>query len=83
MSPKYFSCALSETCRTKCLYSALVIGSARPRPAFIEFISFPRQAADFLVYPWKSIPSTSFPNWDDFVYTLLKSGSEPIPHALY
>ena len=26
----------------------LFIGSARPRPALIEFISFPHQAADFL-----------------------------------
>ena len=62
---------------------ALVIRSARPRPAFIEFITFPHKAADFLVYPWKSIPSTSFPNWDEFVYTLLKSGSKLIPHVLY
>ena len=46
----------------------------------ITFITFPHQAAGFLVYPWKPIPSTSFPNWDEFVYTLLKSGSE---HALY
>ena len=54
-----------------------------PRPALIEFIPFANQAADFLVYPWKSIPSTSFSNWDEFVHTLLKSSSKLIPHALY
>ena len=42
----------------------MVIRSAGPRPALIEFISFPRQAADFLIYPWKSIPSACSPNWD-------------------
>ena len=62
---------------------ALVIGFARPRSVLKKFITFPHQAVDFLVYPWKSIPSTSFPNWDECVYTLLKSGSKPIPHALY
>ena len=62
---------------------ALVIRSAGPRPGLIEFITFPHQAADFLVYPWKSIPSVYFPNWDGFVYTLLKSGSKCFPHTLY
>ena len=62
---------------------ALVIRSAGPRPTLIELITFPHQAVDFLVYPWKSIPSVCFPNWDEFVYTLLKSGSKRIPHALY
>ena len=35
------------------------------------------------MYPWKSIPSACFPKWDEFVFTLLKSGSKRIPHALF
>ena len=63
---------------------ALVIRPAGPRPAIIEFITFSHQAADFSVYPWKSIPSAYFPNWDEFVvYTLLKSVSKRIIHDLY
>ena len=62
---------------------ALVIRSAGPKPVLIEFITFPHQAADFVVYPWKSIPSACFPNWDEFVYHLLESVSKRIPHALY
>ena len=62
---------------------ALVVRSAGPRPALKVFISFPHQAADFLINPWKSAPSAWFPYWDEFVYTLLKSCSKLIPHALY
>ena len=62
---------------------ALVIRSAGPRPTFIEFISFPHQAADFLLNPRKSINGACFPNWDEIVYTLLKSGSKRFQHALY
>ena len=39
---------------------ALVIRSARPRTAFIEFVWFSYLAVDFLVNPWESIPSTCF-----------------------
>ena len=38
---------------------------------------------DFLVYPWESIASACFPNWDACVYTLLKFGRKLIPHTLY
>ena len=62
---------------------ALVIGSARPRPALIQFIAFPHLAADFLIYPCESILCTCFPNWDEFVYSLLKSGSKLISQVLY
>ena len=73
MSPRYFSYARPETRRTVLIFyePALVIRSAGPRPALIEFITFPHQIADFLVYPWKSIPSACFPNWDEFVYIFL------------
>ena len=62
---------------------ALVIRSAGPITTLIEFISFPHQVADFLIYPWKSIPSACFLKLDEFVYALLKSGNKLIPHALY
>ena len=60
----------------------MVIWSAGPGPAFIQFISLTYQSADFLIYPGETIPGTGPPYWDKFVSTLLMSGNKLIPQAL-
>ena len=62
---------------------AVVVCSAGPGPAFIEFFSLTYQSVDFLIYQGETIPGTGLPYRDIFVYTLLQSGNKPIPQTMY
>ena len=87
ISPRYFSYALPKSVLLGVLLQKFVVviwsAGAGPKPAFIQFVSLTNQSADFLIYLGETTPGTGLPYWDKFVYTLLKSGNELVPQAVY